>query len=148
LRRKSAEELPGDDELRQWELLRKGIMSKLHSFRNAIGTASATAFSLLVIMTLAGHADIIGPGPRPQPPTPPPLLLIKGPQILDKIHKAGFDCAALGDVTEEPRPGTNPAVYADEHVMPLMVTCSNGKKFFVTLPYNSGDPGGEVAALD
>ena len=109
---------------------------------------SATAFSLLVMMTLAGHADIIGPGPRLQPPTPPPLLLVKGPQILDKIHKAGFDCAALSDVVEEPRPGTNPVVYADQHVMPLMVTCSNGKKFFVTLPYSSDEPGGEVVALN
>ena len=125
-------------------------MSKLHSFRNAVlrGAASAMAFSLLVMMTLAGRADIIGPGPRPQPPTPPPLLLVKGPQILDKIHKAGFDCAALSDVVEEPRPGTNPVVYADQHVMPLMVTCSSGKKFFVTLPYSSDQPGGEVDALN
>jgi hypothetical protein len=145
-----AEDLPGNGVLTQRELLRKDIMSKLYSFRNAVlrGAASAMAFSLLVMMTLAGHADIIGPGPRPQPPTPPPLLLVKGPQILDKIHKAGFNCAALSDVVEEPRPGTNPVLYADQHVMPLMVTCSNGKKFFVTLPYSSDQPGGEVDALN
>jgi hypothetical protein len=136
------------------ELRWKEVMSELHPLtkfvgvRRSRGTVAAKALLMFVMLPLAAHADIIGPGPRPQPPTPPPLLLIKGPQILDKIHKAGFDCAALGDVTEEPRPGTNPAVYADEHVMPLMVTCSNGKKFFVTLPYNSGDPGDEVAALD
>jgi hypothetical protein len=154
LRRKSVKESPGDDALRQRELVRKKIMLELRSFRNVIGAAvlrcyaPVMAFSLFVTMTFAGHADIIGPGPRPQPPTPPPLLFVKGPQILDKIHKAGFDCAALSDVVEEPRRGTNPVTYADQHVMPLMVTCSNGKKFFVTLPYNSGDPGGEVAALD
>jgi hypothetical protein len=136
------------------ELRWKEVMSELHPLtkfvgvRRSRGTVAAKALLMLVMLPLAAHADIIGPGPRPQPPTPPPLLLIKGPQILDKIHKAGFDCAALSDVAEAPKPGTNPVVYADQHVTPFIATCSSGKKFFVSLPYNFGESGGEVAALD
>jgi hypothetical protein len=60
----------------------------------------------------------------------------------------GFDCAGLNDVLEQPQPGVDPAIYEAQHVMPLKVSCQNGKHFFFALPFTSTDTGGEVLSLN
>jgi hypothetical protein len=57
-------------------------------------------------------------GKRPDRPAPAPLILVKGPEILEKIRKAGFDCAGLNDVLERAQPGVDPATYEARRLMP------------------------------
>jgi hypothetical protein len=105
---------------------------------------------IAALLPVTVRADVIPPwgGKRPERPTPPPLILVKGPEILEKIRKAGFDCPGLSDVLEQAQPGVDPATYEVQHLMPLKVTCQNGKHFFVTLPFTSEAAGGEVLSLD
>ena len=105
---------------------------------------------MAALLPVTVRADVISPwgGKRPERPTPVPLILVKGPEILEKIRKAGFDCAGLRDVLEQSQPGVDPATYQAQHLMPLMVTCQNEKHFFVTLPFASEDAGGKVLSLD
>jgi hypothetical protein len=122
----------------------RGHYSQLRLFCSS----AAPLILLAALLPVTAQADIIGPGSGSRRAKPPPLILVVGPKVLDEIHKAGFDCAALKDVVEEARPGDNPGAYVDQHLIPLMVTCQNGKKFFVTLPYKAEDPGGAVLPLD
>lgn len=128
--------------------------SRLSQFRIFLERFPASSVAKLALMAallpVTVRADILPPwgGKRPERPTPAPLILVKGPAILEKIHKAGFDCAGLNDVLEHAQPGVDPATYEAQHLMPLMVTCQNGKRFFVTLPFTSEDAGGEVLSLD
>jgi hypothetical protein len=105
---------------------------------------------IAALLPVTVRADMIAPwgGRRPERPTPPPLILVKGSEILEKIRKAGFDCGGLNDVLEQAQPGVDPSTYEAQHLMPLKVTCQNGKHFFVTLPFTSEDAGGEVLSLD
>ncbi|HKM88067.1 MAG TPA: hypothetical protein VJX48_05640 [Xanthobacteraceae bacterium] len=127
--------------------------SRLSQFRIFFERFPASSVAKLALMAallpVTVRADILPyGGKRPERPTPAPLILVKGPEILEKIHKAGFDCAGLNDVLEQAQPGVDPATYEAQHLMPLMVTCQNGKRFFVTLPFTSEDAGGEVLSLD
>jgi len=106
---------------------------------------------MAALLPAVAQADIIPPiggGGRRLPPLPPPLVILKGAEILKKIHKAGFECPNVTDVVEEAEAGVDPARYRAENLQPYKVTCSNGKHFLVTLPIKSEDVGGKVVALD
>lgn len=128
--------------------------SRFSQFRIFLERFPASSVAKLALMAallpVSVRADMLPPwgGKRPERPTPAPLILVKGPEILERIHKAGFDCAGLNDVLEQAQPSIDPATYKAQHLMPLMVTCQNGKRFFVTLPFTSEDAGGEVLSLD
>ena len=128
--------------------------SRLSQFRIFLERFPASNVAKLALMTallpVTVRADILPPwgGKRPDRPAPAPLILVKGPEILEKIRKAGFDCAGLNDVLEQAQPGVDPATYEARRLMPLKVTCQNGKRFFVTLPLTSADAGGEILSLD
>lgn len=130
----------------------QSCFSQIRVFFERFPVSSIAKLALMAaLLPVTVRADIIPPwgGKRPERPTPPPpLILVKGPEILEKIRKAGFDCAGLNDVLEQPQPGVDPATYEAQHLMPLKVTCQNGKHFFVTLPFTSKDAGGEVLSLD
>lgn len=129
----------------------QSCLSQARIFFERFPVSSVARVALLVaLLPVTARADVLPPwgGKRPDRPTPAPLILVKGPEILEKIHKAGFDCAGLNDVLEQAQPGVDPATYKARHLMPLMVTCQNGKRFFVTLPFTSEDAGGEVLSLD
>jgi len=139
------------------EILRNGARALLtqhccfRSRYSRLGLFCSSAARLLLLPALlpvTAHADIIGPNGGSQRPQPPPLIFVVGPKVMEEIHKAGFDCPLLEDVVEKARPGDNPGTYVDLHLIPLTVTCQNGKKFFVTLPYKAEDPGGSVLPLD
>lgn len=129
----------------------QSCFSELRVFFERFPVSSVAKLALIVaLLPVTVRADVLPPwgGKRPDRPTPAPLILVKGPAILEKIRKAGFDCAGLRDVLEQPQPGVDPATYEAQHLMPLKVTCQNGKHFFVTLPSTSKDAGGEVLSLD
>ncbi len=129
----------------------KSCLSQIRAFLEHFPCSSVVKLALMaVLLPVTVRADILpyGGGKRPDRPTPAPLILVKGPEILEKIHKAGFDCTGLNDVLEQAQPGVDPATYQAQHLMPLKVTCRNGKHFFVTLPFTSEDAGGEVLSLD
>ena len=129
----------------------RSCLSQFRFFFERFSFSSIAKLALLVaLLPVTVRADVLPPwgGKRPERPPPAPLILVKGPEILKKIHKAGFDCAGLDDVLEQAQPGVDPATYQARHLMPLLVTCQNGKHFFVTLPLTSEDAGGEVLSLD
>jgi hypothetical protein len=111
---------------------------------------AAAAITLMATLPLvAARADMLSPfGPRGPRTKPSPLMVVVGAKVMEKIHQAGFDCPALDDVIEKPRPGDDPGRYVEQHLTPLIVTCAGGKKYFVTLPYRSEDSGGAVVSLD
>jgi hypothetical protein len=128
----------------------QSCLSQFRIFFGRFPFSRVVKFVLIaVLLPITVRADVIPPwgGTRPQPPTPP-LILVRGGEILAKIRRAGFDCTELTDVLEQAQPGVDPATYQAQHLMPLKVTCQNGKHFFVTLPFTSGEAGGEVLSLD
>lgn len=129
----------------------QSCLSQFRIFFERFPFSSVAKLALMAaLLPVTVRADVLPPwgGKRLERPTPPPLILVKGPEILEKIRKAGFDCAGLNDVLEQAQPGIDPATYNAQHLVPLKVTCQNGKHFFVTLPFTSEDAGGEVFSLD
>jgi len=129
----------------------QSCLSQFRIFFERFPVSSVAKLALLAaLLPVTVRADILSPwgGKRPDRPPPAPLILVKGPEILEKIHKTGFNCSGLNDVLEQAQPGVDPATYQAQHLMPLKVTCQNGKHFFVTLPFTSEDTGGEVLSLD
>jgi len=129
----------------------QSCLSQFRIFFERFSVSSVAKLSLMaMLLPAAVRADVIPPwgGKRPDRPTPAPLILVKGPEIMEKIHRAGFSCTGLNDVLEQAQPGVDPATYQAQHLMPLKITCQNGKHFFVTLPLTSEGAGGEVLSLD
>ena len=128
----------------------QSCVSQLRIFFERFPVSSVAKLALMAaLLPVTVRADVIPPwgGKRPERSTPIPIL-VRGPEILEKIRKAGFDCTGPRDVLEQAQPGVDPATYQAQHLMPLKVTCENGKHFFVTLPFTSKDAGGEVLSLD